>query len=480
MPTPFPRLRLFPAPFAAALALGSLGAVAALAGGCKGASVEGNRPVSMQIYDGQTGLPMAEHVVEQCVPESLILATTFSDDSIANFTNRAGTVWTSSNTAVVQVSTGIQTFGGANGGSYVTGSSGVLVPQANGTAIITASFQGLTATTTVRVVDAPSDLRLVRNDTNPQHLGPTLTVNDSQTLAPNTALGFDIYGTVRGVLQSLSGQAQWDLATADTTVATLTGISTGTQVVAGVASSGTPQTLQARPPACGITLATQIAVSTPTSVTLARELPGTLLFSTSPLLQPVERFLLTANFPNGATQDVAPYGTFTASDGTILVFGGQLTSTRNYGVGIATGISSASATFNPTTDTTNTTALLTSNSIDVPVAADTLTGIAISVPASKTLTLLAGATSNIKTTGTFASGATQDITRKTVFTTSDGNLLGVTSEEFDTVDTGTVTAGANTTGAAYGAGGTGTITASVTGLTPTDAVTVTVPAVVGP
>lgn len=424
---------------------------------------KGNAPVSLQIESPGNSLGASAIRAYQCVSDQLAAVLTFADGTTGNFTNRV--TWSSSNPSVV----------------YVDASTGVLSPEAPGTATITATYDTLNATITVAVSALTSaDLSLQTLDENTYSpIGPggfTIATNTSvagRGTAPATqevALvaneGTGAPGT--SVMRNLTSSATFALtdstgaAVPASTVATSSS-ATAYSLTPGSTPSPGSYTLTATLGACNLpqppTVSVPLTVANVSSLTLQPELNPVggpaLGFADSngnplPLMQGygVERLGLIAHFANGQTQDVSLSGQYTSSVPTVAAFDFASLNPGDF-VNILTALHSSSgagsvtdvsASFFDGTDVAGGPGIV-SNTLAFTASYGTLNSASLSVlPSSGTV----NATSTVDSSRFHAIGnftvsgsptlVQQDVSRLSTFTSSNTNLATV--ETTPSVDSG--------------------------------------------
>lgn len=360
-------------------ALSALLVAASLAlAGCGGLG-EGTLPVSavIQPFGGLEGAPTTKAYT--CLNTALSLFIDFNNGARGDFTSRA--TFSSSNPAVARVSNRDIAVPEQTNSFY---SSGTIVPVSPGTATITAQYLSFTESIDVTV-------------TTPTNFKVTPASGD---LAVNSRLDLAVTADLDGIETPVDSAVLWSFVTPNTAVATIDPVA-GT--VAGVAA-GSGLTARARIPGCTLTADAAIAVANLQSLALTREFGANdrLIVGTS------ERLIATGSLDNGMTQDLSQQVTYTSSDATaVALFGSTL---PGFGLAIKavdTPVQIGASFANPA---------IAAPAIGILPVADSLSSIAIT-PA--TAMVSAGRTSQFRSTGTYASGATQDITRHVTWSSSD-------------------------------------------------------------
>jgi len=336
----------------------------------------------------------------QCLAGGLTLYGLFNkNDSAGNFTDRA--TWSSADPAIVKVSNGEIPIPGQDGLVY---STGTILPVAAGSTVVTAKYLDLSADITVNV-GAPSDIKI--EPENPR-------------LGINTRQGFQLTAVINGVKQDITTYANPTVAFApvNDALATVTYSSSIIPVVTALTAAD-PLTLNFSLPVCNQTLSTTVRVAPIQGLVINHE-PG---FSGNLVVKTNERLSAFADFGDGPEQDVTSASTYTVSgDATV---GNRIVSLVNYVSAVAAG--------EPATVTATCCALDRNNDgdiLDADEAATVTSGNSPSfTPVAGTLTAFTIAPTNASVeqytdqqftaTGTFDSGATQDITRFVVWTQTD-------------------------------------------------------------
>lgn len=339
------------------------------------------QPVSLQIT------PASPSFAAGTVQMFHVIAT-YTDGSTQDVT--ASARFTSSNPGVVRL----------DGNGAATG----IRP---GSAQLTVTFAGLSATTQTVTVTNATLVSLAVTPPNPQ-------------FALGTTQQFTVIGTFSdGSTQNLTTTAVW--ASSNPAVLTINGNGLATSVSTGSAQvSATLNGVIANSGSVQVTPATLVSISLmPTHPTVAA---GTDVQVT-----------VVGHFSDGTTQDLTGSATFTSSDTTVLTAGTN---------GLLHGVSAGSATLTLTVNGV-------SQASTITVSNATLVSLAISpanpVPFAK------GTSEQFTVTGTFSDGSTQDLSSSATWTSSDASVVTVDSH-----------------GSALGAGvGSATISVSYQGQTAT-------------
>lgn len=415
-----------------------------------GAVGTGNVPVLLQIEPPSSSAGTSATRAYQCVPDQLRGLLTFSDGTVNDFTGRI--TWSSDNPAVVSV--------GAN--------TGILAPQAPGSATITASYFSLQASIKVEVgALANTDLSLQKLDQ--QSYSPI--GSGGFTIATNTAVAgrgsapatqnVVVVATERAAATSASVKrnvtGSTTFALTDSTGATVPATTVATSqtatvyaLTAGSAPSPGPYTLTATLGACSspLTLSVPLNVANVSSLTLQPEIDpasgpalGFADGSGNPLplmrLYGVERLRLTANFVGGQTQDVSLSGQYTSSVPTVAAFDFASLNPGNF-VDILTALNSTAATGSSTnvsaifydgTDVAGGSGVV-SNTLAFTVGDGSLNSLSL-LPSSGAVTATSTVDSaQFRAIGSFtvsgsATPVTQDVSRLSAFTSDNTNLATV-------------------------------------------------------
>lgn len=353
--------------------------VTAMVGALGSCSVgDGILPVDAKIQPVGGVIGATSSKAYTCLNTGLSLFLYFSNGSVGDFTGRA--TFTSSNPNVAKVSNSdVATLD--NPALFYQ--HGTIVPIAAGTTTITAKYLSFTRTLDVTV----SPIANFR------------TVPASADLAVNSGLDLAAVADLDGVETPIDAAVSWAFVTPNTSVATIDATS-GT--IRGVAVGGL--TAQARIPACGQTVDAAVNVANLQSLALTREFGDNqnLILATS------ERLIATGTLDNGKTQDLSVQVAYTSSDATALSFFTGTLANLSFAVKAVDNPVQVTATFaNPA---------IVSPAIGIKPVADSLNSVTVS-PA--TVTVPAGRPSQFTANGSFASGATQDITRHVVWTSAD-------------------------------------------------------------
>ena len=251
--------------------------------------------ISPQRSAGSEELGTFRSLAYQCLPQTPTVFGTFTNGTSAGFNNRA--TWTSSDESEVEVSNGDIPRVDGVAGNY---GFGTLLPRAPGTATVTASFVGLSASIPVEV-RAFQSIELTTGD---------------RRLAPGTQQGFELNITTDTFTQVLADSVAWAFVTPDDDTATVNAAGIVTAVAAG-----DPLELRATLPLCADDLgaaasdSVQVDVEAPVALILAGEFTGTndLVVATS------ERYTAMVDFGAGPEQDVTGQVSFMTDDNAIAL-----------------------------------------------------------------------------------------------------------------------------------------------------------------
>ncbi|MDE2149201.1 MAG: hypothetical protein KGJ55_05075 [Gammaproteobacteria bacterium] len=238
----------------------------------------------------------------------------FSDGSVADFTRSVK--WSSSNTAVVEVSNADIPVPAQSSSVFAPGA---LVPVSPGTATVTASFDRLSASVKVSV-DAPKNLQIRKVDQ------ARLVQVPEVIMAPGSTQNLTLVGDFDGVQRNVGAQVNWSFQTPDTSVAT---INPTTGAISALAPGG-PLTAVASSSLCSLSAAMPVTVAPVQSLVIAPQFGGAAL-----IVGDLERFDVLANFASGPQQDLSTQAALTSSNTAEAAFGSA--AAPNYLVSIADG-----------------------------------------------------------------------------------------------------------------------------------------------
>lgn len=360
-----------------------------------------NTPVSSAPQNGLTVTPSSISFTSAGATQQLTATATYADGTAQNVTSNTVTAYSSSAAAVATVS-----------------ATGVVSAVANGTATITASHGGFSATSAVTVNIPPVT-----------QTGLTVTPSSFTLTTAGATQPLTVTATYsNGSTQNVTAGAGF--ASSNAAVATVT----TSGLVAAVANGAA--TITASYGGFSAAAAATVAIPTQTGLTVT---PSSVTLSSTGATQ---QLTVMATFSNGTSQNVTsnPGAAYSSSNPGAATVG-------------ATGLVTAAA---------NGTATITasyggfSNTSSVTVSLPTQTGLTLA-PSSATLTAL-GATQALIATATFSNGTTQNVTTNPGTTYSSNNTAIATVSA-----TGLVTAVA---------AGSATITGSHGGFSATSSITV--------
>ena len=369
------------------LALGG----AVLLAACGGVG-EGILPVSAGLVPSGGALGDTTAKGYSCLATSAALIVTFSNGSRGDFSPRA--TWSSSNSAVAQVSNGDLAVPGQDGLVY---SRGVIRPIKAGTAVITARYLEFTSSLTLTVAD-PTNFRITPTEAD---------------LAVGSFLDLSATADLDGKSSSLDAFTTWSFVTPNDAVATILS-STGT-ITGKAESTAGPLMAQAEVPGCAA-LKTQIPVNVSPLVSLA--LSKEFTDKTELVVNTTERITATGTLKNGKTQDFSAQAVYASSDATSLSFlAGTL---RSFILAAKASTAPVRLTASFGADA----AKITSPELPVTPIDATLSNVVV-VP--ETASVAAGGTVQLTATGEYAGGRTQDITRHVTWSSADSAIALVQS-----------------------------------------------------
>lgn len=393
-------------------AAGSAGRATALRKGSAAiaAAVGGVRGTAMLLV---TDAALASIALSPTAPRLAPMTTTrltatgtWTDGTTQELTTQA--TWASDAPAVAQV-------------SNVSPTQGRVLAHATGSATLSASFAGVTGTTTVTVS------------------GATVVAVDVTPSAPTVPAGLQVALTATGTFSDGSTQDLTELATWASSDATRATVSNGPSTPGSVTALavGTPSitaTWQGTSGSATVTVTSALLVAidvTPASTTLPRGL--------------TQDFTATGTFSDGSTAPITSEVVWSSSDAAVAPVSNAAGS-QGRATALAVGTATITATLAGRTGTA---------SLSVTQAA--LVSLAVT-PASTSLPR--GLTAQYHATGTYTDGTTQDVTATATWATGDGAIA-------------TISNGASR-GLAVGVGvGSTTVSASVGGMSGSTALTVT-------
>ena len=347
--------------------------------------------------------PEAATIAKQTTQQFTVTGT-FSDGSTRNLTNQV-TSWTSSATAVATVAP-----------------SGLVSGLTPGSATITANVGSVSDSTLLTVSNAT--------------LSSIAVAPSGASLQPNAKLNFTAVGTFSdSSTQNLTGQVTW--SSDNTAAATVSNLSGTKGVVKGVAA-GTANIIAAM---LGVTGSSPVIVTSAVLTSIKVSTTG------APFTAPAGQvqYMATGTYSDGSTQNLTTAVTWISSNPAVA------TITQN---GLATGQGAGSTTITATQDSVV-------GTTELAVTASKLVSVSVTSPNSSSK--LASQTSvQLKATGTFEDGTTQDLTDSATWTSSDATVATVSST--NGVVRG-VAPGTATIRAVFGSVPAGTINLTVTNAT---------------
>lgn len=347
--------------------------------------------------------PEAATIAKQTTQQFTVTGT-FSDGSTRNLTNQV-TSWTSSATAVATVAP-----------------SGLVSGLTPGSATITANVGSVSDSTLLTVSNAT--------------LSSIAVAPSGASLQPNAKLNFTAVGTFSdSSTQNLTGQVTW--SSDNTAAATVSNLSGTKGVVKGVAA-GTANIIAAM---LGVTGSSPVIVTSAVLTSIKVSTTG------APFTAPAGQvqYMATGTYSDGSTQNLTTAVTWISSNPAVA------TITQN---GLATGQGAGSTTITATQNSVV-------GTTELAVTASKLVSVSVTSPNSSSK--LASQTSvQLKATGTFEDGTTQDLTDSATWTSSDATVATVSST--NGVVRG-VAPGTATIRAVFGSVPAGTINLTVTNAT---------------
>ena len=319
---------------------------------------------------------------------------TFSDGSTLDVTSSA--TWTSSNSAVANVT-----------------SSGLASGAGPGTSAITASLGSIVGSTTITFfAAAPTLLSIAVTPTN-----PSISVGTTQQL---TATGTYSDGST----QNLTTQVSW--ASSSSLNATISNVQGSIGLATGVAQGFTTMTATF----------SSISGSTLLTVTPAALVSIAISPSSASVAQGVQQqFIATGTFTDGSTQNVTTTVAWNSSSPLVATI-----SNASGSQGLASSFAQGPTTITATSGSVT-------NSVTLTVLAPFLVSITVN-PNSPFVAL--GTTQQFTATGTYTDGSTQDLTTSATWSSSAANVASIGNVQgmqglatTMTVGSSTITATAN-------------------------------------
>jgi trimeric autotransporter adhesin len=363
----------------------------------------------------------------------------FNDGSTSNVT--MGATWTSSDTAVADVS---NAMGGGPGGGGPGGGRGTATAKAAGSTTITAAYMGMTGSVTLTVRAAAVVTSIMISP-------PTASIRVGQTQAfQATALLDD------GTAQNITNDAVW--TSSNDSVASVSnagggGGPIGGGVGRGVATALTAGTVTITATYQGLSATASLTVRA-ASLTSISVTPPTASIS----VEQTQAFQAVALFDDGTDQNVTASTTWTVSDQTVASIsnaggpggGGP----GGGGRGVATALKAGTVTVTATYMSLTATASLT-------VTAATLTAVQVS-PTNPSIAK--GGAQQFTATALYSDFSTRNVTNEATWTSSDADVAPV-SNAMGSIGRATGLAEGTTEVTATFLGQKGTTTLTVTGAT---------------
>lgn len=390
----------------------------------------GAGPVRLVVNSPDGTLDANTGRVFECLRTGVTATLFFDDGGAADFTQR--TRWTSSNPAVLRVSNGDEPLPAPAVGFYPPG---VLTPVAPGTATVTASFSSFSDSIEITVGTPSGFFVQVKN---PQTNIATDIPGGSTRIAPTSVIDLDVQAILDGATVNVDAAAAWSFVTPNTAVAT---IDPASGVLVGVAAGG-PLTARASFASCSATADTTVSVAQVNSLSLV---PPPALVSDSLIVGNTQPFTVLAEFNDGGPpQDVSLQAVYTSSNTAVAAFN-LVPGITNLLSGLtAGGPIDVSAKFTSGTTATVAGTEFTTQTVSVSTVVDVLTGIAVT-PTEVSFTAGSNLITPLVVTGTYASGRTQEVTRRTLFTSENTAIVAVSN---NTQTAGQVVSGGPTVGTA--------------------------------
>jgi trimeric autotransporter adhesin len=347
------------------LALGCLAALAALMVGCGGGGsspAPGSGPATLQsieITPGAPSLPLG-------LTQQFKATGRYSDNSSKDLTNSS--TWSSSNTAAATIS-----------------SSGIATAKGLGSTTITATYSGVTGTTTLTVTAAALASLAISPPAPSLPLGTTLQLSATGTFTD-------------GSKQDMTASVQWASANPSIVGINAHG-TTGLAIAMGLGSSTVTATSGSISSSASVTVTSAVVQSiaiTPPAPSIA---PGTTL-----------QFTATGTFSDGSTQNITGSVQWTSGNPTVASI--NVNGAPGLAMGLATGTSIITAASGNVFSSTTLT-----------VTSATVTSIAVT-PTAPSIPL--GTLQQFTATGTFSDGTVQDITGTATWSSSKISVATIT------------------------------------------------------
>lgn len=372
----------------------------------------GSGPVRLAINSPNGVLDADTGRIFECLRTGVTATLIFDDGGAADFTQRVR--WTSSNPEVLRVSNSDEPLPAPSVGFF---RRGVLTPVAPGTSTVTATFSGFTDTIVI-TVGTPSGFFVQAK--NPQSNIATDIVGGAVRIGPTTVIDLDVQAILDGATVNVDAAAAWAFTVPNTEVAT---IDPASGVIVGVAPGG-PLTARVSFASCSVTADTTISVAPITAITMV---PPPALVSDPLIVGNTQPFTVLADFGDGGPpQDISIQAVFTSSNTAVAAFN-LVPGITNLLSGLtAGGPINLTATFTSGTTATTAGTVFTTPAVAVSTVVDVLTGISMA-PAAVTFPAGSNLITPLIVTGTYASGRTQEITRRTLFTSDNTAIVNVSN-----------------------------------------------------
>lgn len=396
----------------------------------------GAGPVRLIVNGPDGTVDAAAGRVFQCLRTGVSATLIFDNGGAADVTQRAGGQggirWTSSNPAVLRVSNfNDEPLPLPAVGFYPPG---VVTPVAPGTATITATFSGFSDSIVI-TVGTPSGFFVQAK--NPQTNIATDIPGGAMRIGPNTAIDLDVQAILDGATVNVDAAAAWAFVTPNTAVAT---IDPASGVIVGVAA-GDPLIARVSFASCASTVDTTITVAPITAITMV---PPPALVSDPLIVGNTQPFTVLADFGDGGPQqDISLQAVYTSSNTAVAAFN-LVPGITNLLSSLTAGSADVSATFTVGKTDTAPGTVFPTQVVSVSTVVDTLTGISMT-PAEVTFPAGSNLITPLVVTGTYASGRTQEVTRRTLFTSENTAIVNVSNS---TQTAGQVVSGGPTVGTA--------------------------------
>lgn len=408
-------------------------ALAGLAGCDSGGIGSGNALETVELKRATGVLGTESNRSFLCVRDTLALLGTFTDGSVGDFSTRAQ--WSSANPAVLQVSNGDILVDPADPsrGAFVHGTLVPLAATAPGQTVrVTATFVGLSASYDVSIGD-PGPARIIPQS-QPDAADPVLP----QNVAVGSTEQLFAFAEFDGHTINVTNAADWsfapDASIPDFDDVALIGASSG--VVAGLAPAG-PLTVRATFSACDRVTTTQVRVRDLAGLALAHEFtPQTTSNIGQVVIGTTERLRVRGTFAEGTDQDLGQQVSLTSSAPTVASV--NALGLRTGIAALTAGSTQIGACFDPAPTDNDADAeddpvnescsaadpnrVVSAATLPIAAIARTLASVAI-LPQNPSIDALGR--QQFLARGTYADGATQDITRHVAWSSSNTAVAGI-------------------------------------------------------